>query len=99
MSALLENMMTWYETSCELLDKFKKNPEETRYLRSACNHLQQTSEFALKGALEKLCGEYAKGHDLEENGDNLIDFIKQNKENVERCKEILDLIVPIFMKL
>lgn len=76
MSALLENMLTWYETAKDNFEKYKKNTSESRYLRSCCNHIQQTFEFAIKGMVERLGYEYRRGHDLEENTQILIDIIE-----------------------
>ena len=77
MSALLENAITWHEISTEYFNKFIKNSEETRYLRACCYHMQQTAEFSIKGTLELLGKEYSAGHDLEENGEQLIAAINE----------------------
>lgn len=83
MSAMIENAITWYEIAIEYLDKFKRNPEETRYLRACCNHLQQAAEFSIKGTLEMLGEEYYPGHDLEINAEKLIERIKiLSSENI-----------------
>lgn len=83
MSAMIENAITWHDIANEYYDKFVRQPEETRFLRVCCHHLQQTAEFAIKGTLEILGVEYRPGHDLEENAELLIDAINNaSKENV-----------------
>ena len=143
MSAMIENALTWYEIASEYFEKYLKTPEETRFLRSCCNHLQQSAEFSIKGTLEMLGEEYYPGHDLEQNAEKLIDLIKKaseenivykpllgivdelqwlsdksaiiikweqkprydgenffaKEENVRKCKECLDKIIPVITGL
>ena len=83
MNSLIENALTWYEDVVINFDKFLKNPEEIRYLRSTCNHMQQSIEFCIKGLLELLGEDYIPGHYLEENCDHLAEvIIKKSSENI-----------------
>ncbi|MBQ6091436.1 MAG: HEPN domain-containing protein [Lachnospiraceae bacterium] len=87
MSAMIENAVTWYEIAVEYFDKFIRQPEETRFLRVSCNHMQQAAEFSVKGTLEALGKEYYPGHDLEQNAELLIETIGEvSKENVAYSK-------------
>ncbi|MBR4725222.1 MAG: HEPN domain-containing protein [Lachnospiraceae bacterium] len=82
MSALIENARTWYEIADEYFNKYIQKPEETRFLRVCCNHMQQAAEFSIKGTLEALGKNYAPGHDLEQNAELLIETIEVvSKEN------------------
>ena len=108
MSAMIENAVTWYEIAVEYFDKFIRQPEETRFLRVSCNHMQQAAEFSVKGTLEALGKEYYLRW-LSDKSGIIIKWEQKprydgenfyaNEETVRRCKACLDRIIPVIKEL